>query len=128
MDVECWEEANPEVIARCFIEIHDPFAREEELGMETLLSKISTSLQDLDMSSFDDDGDAYEPLIDTSSPNWGEKLHSEIVEEVAVESDDEASDDFDVPLKTLEVNSGKGALGLNEVGELSDWQGNKRTV
>jgi len=46
-----------------------------------------------------------------------------------VESDDEASDDFDLPLKTLEVNSGKGALGLvNEVGELSDWQGNKRTV
>jgi len=43
VDVECWEEVNPEVIARCFIEIHDPFAGEEELEMETLLSKISTS-------------------------------------------------------------------------------------
>lgn len=79
--VSAWEEVRPEVITRCFkhvgmypdeaeaIEIDDPFAGEEELEMETLLSKISTSGQDLVMSSFEDDVDAYEPPIDTSSPN-----------------------------------------------------------
>ena len=37
--------------------------------METLLSKISTLGQNLDMSSFDDDVGTYEPPIDISSPN-----------------------------------------------------------
>ena len=137
--MSAWEEVKPDVITRCFkhvgmypdeaeaIEIDDPFAGEEELDMETLLSKISTSGQDLDMSSFDDDVDAYEPPIDTSSPNWRENLRSEIVEEIADESDDdEASDDFDLPLKTPEVSSVKGALGLvNKLAEFSDWQGNE---
>ena len=137
--VSAWEEVKPEVITRCFkhvrmypdeaeaIEIDDPFAGEEELEMETLLSKISISGQDLDMSSFDDDVDAYEPPIDTSSPNWRENLRSEIVEEIAEESDDdEASDDFDLPLKTPEVSSVKGALDLvNTLAEFSDWQGNE---
>ena len=92
-----------------------------------MLSKISTLGQDLDMSSFNDDVDAYEPPIDTSSPNWRENLRSEIVEEIAEESDDDkAGDDFDLPLKTPEVNSVKGALGLvNKLAEFSDWQGNE---
>ena len=63
--MSAWEEVKPEVITRCFkhvevypdeaeaIEIYDPFAG-EELEMEILLFKISTSGQDLDMSSFDD--------------------------------------------------------------------------
>ena len=135
--VSAWEEVKPEVIARCFKhvypdeaeanEIDDPFAGEEELEMEILLSKISTSGQDLDMSSFHDDVDAYEPPIDTSSPNWRENLRSEIVEGIAEESDDdEASDDFDLPLMTPEVSSVKGALGLvNKLAEFSDWQSNK---
>ena len=54
------------------IEFVDSFAGEEKLEMETLLSKISTLGQNLDMSSFDDDIDAYEPPIDISSPNWRE--------------------------------------------------------
>ena len=133
--LSAWEEEQPEVITRCFkhvgmypdeaeaIDIDDPFADEEELEMET----ISTSGQDLDMSSFDDDVDAYEPPIDTSSPNWRENLRSEIVEEIAEESDDdEASDDFDLPLKTPEVNSVKGTLSLvNKLAGFSDWQGNE---
>ena len=137
--VSAWEEVKPEVITRRFkhvgmypdeaeaIEIDDPFAGEEELEMETLLSKISTSGQDLDMSSFDDDENAYEPPIDTSSPNWRENLRSEIVEEIAEESDDnEASDDFDLPLKTPEVSSVKGALGLvNKLADFSYCQGNE---
>ena len=137
--VSAWEEVKPEVITWCFkhvgmypdeaeaIEIDDPFAGAGELEMETLLSKISTSGQDLDMSSFDDDVDAYEQPIDTSSPNWRENLRSEIVKEIAEKSDDdEASDDFDLPLKTPEVNSVKGAIGLvNKLAEFSDWQGNE---
>ena len=132
--VSAWEEVKPDVITSCFkhvgmypheakaIEIDDPFPGEEELEMETLMSKISTLGQDLDMSSIDDDVDAYEPPIDTSSPNWRENLRSEIVEEIAEESDDnEASDDFDLPLKTPEVTSVKGALGLvNKLVEFSD--------
>ena len=55
----------PEVITRCLkhlgmypdeveaIEIDDPLAGEEGLEMETLLSKIFTSGQDLDISSFE---------------------------------------------------------------------------
>ncbi|XP_068704078.1 uncharacterized protein [Montipora foliosa] len=133
--VSAWEEVKPEVITRCFkhvgmypdeaeaIEIDDPFAGEEELEMETLLSKISTSGQDLDMSSFNDDVDAYEPPIDTSSPNWRGEEEEEIPEE---SDDDEASDDFDLPLKTPEVSYVKGALGLvNTLAEFSDWQGNE---
>ena len=39
---------------------------------------------------------------------------------------EEASDDFDLPLKTPEVNSVKGALGLiNKLAGFSDWQGNE---
>ena len=54
-------------------------------------------------------------------------MRSEIVEEIAEESDDDkASDDFDLPLKTPEVISVKGALGLvNKLVEFSDWQGSK---
>ena len=54
-------------------------------------------------------------------------MRSETVEEIAEESDDdEASDDFDLPLKTPEVNSVKGALGfVNKLAEFSDWQGNE---
>lgn len=131
--MSAWEEVKPEVITRCFkhvgvypdeaeaIEIYDPFAG-EELEMEILLSKISTSGQDLDMSSFDDNVGTYELPIDTASPNWRENLLSEIVEEIAEESDDDkASDDFDLPLKTPEVNSVKGALGLvNKLAEFPD--------
>ena len=58
------------------------------------------------MSYFDDD-------VGTSSPNWRENLRSEIVAEIAEESnDDEVSDDFDLPLKTPMVSSVKEALGL----------------
>ena len=47
------------------------------------------------MSYFDDD-------VGTSSPNWRENLRSEIVAEIAEESnDDEVSDDFDLPLSAL---------------------------
>ena len=137
--VSAWEEVKPAVITRCFkhvgmypdeaeaIEIDDPFAGQEELQMETLLSKISTSGHDLDMSNFDDDVDTCEPPIDTSSTTWRENLHSEIVEEIAEESDDdEASNDFDLPLKTPEVSSVKGALNLvTKLAEFSDWQGNE---
>ena len=54
-------------------------------------------------------------------------MRSETVEEIGEESsDDEASDDFDLPLKTPEVNSLKGAHGLvNNLVAFSDWQGNK---
>ena len=54
-------------------------------------------------------------------------MSSEIVEEIVEESDvDEASDDFDLPLKTPEVNSVKEALGIvNKLAEFSDWQGNE---
>ena len=47
---------------------------------------------------------------------------SEIVEEIAEESDDDkASDDFHLPLKTPGVNSVKGALGLvNKIAEFPD--------
>ena len=118
--VSAWEEVKPEVITGCFkyvdmypdeaeaIEIDNPFAC-EELELETLLPKISTQGQDLDMSSFDDDVDACEPPVDTSSPNWRENLHSEIAEE---SDDDEASDDFDLHVKTSKVGSVKAALRL----------------
>ena len=51
------------------IEIDDPFAGEKELKMEALLSKISNFGQDLNVWSFEDVTNAYEPPIDTSSPN-----------------------------------------------------------
>ena len=137
--VSTWEEVKPEVITRCFkhvgmypdeaeaIEIDNPFAGEEELEMETLLSKISTTGQDLDKSSFDDDVDEYEPPTDTSSRNRRDNLRSEILEEIAEESDDDkASNDFDLPLKTPEVSCVKGALDLvNKLAEFSDWQGSE---
>ena len=49
-------------------------------------------------------------------------MRSEIVEEIAEESgDDGASDKFDLPLKTLEINSVKRALGLvNKLAKFSD--------
>lgn len=63
--MSAWEEVKPEVVTTCFkhvgmysdkrredIEIDDHFACKQELGMETLLSKIFTSRQDLGMSSF----------------------------------------------------------------------------
>ena len=47
--MSAWEKVKPEVITSCFKrvgmypdEADDPFAGEEELQMETLLSKIST--------------------------------------------------------------------------------------
>ena len=54
-------------------------------------------------------------------------MRSEIVEEIVEESDDdEASNDFDLPLKAPEVNSVKEALGIvNKLADFSDWQGNE---
>ena len=54
-------------------------------------------------------------------------MRSEIAEEIAEDSDDdEANDDFDLPLKTPEVNFVKEALGIvNKLAEFSDWQGNE---
>lgn len=51
-----------------------------------------------------------------------ENFRSEIVEDIAEESDaDEASDDFDLPLKNPGVNSVKGGLGLvNKLAEFKD--------
>lgn len=137
--VSAWEE-KPEVITRRFkhvgmypdkaepMEIDaDPFAGEEVVvEMEALLSKISTPGQDLHLSDFDDDAEAFEPPIDTCLPNWREILHSQILEEPAEESEEEANDDFHRPLKTPKVNSVKGALRLvKKLVEFSDWQSNK---
>ena len=54
-------------------------------------------------------------------------MRSEIVEQIVEESDDdEASDDFDLPLKTPEINSVKEAFGIvNKLAEFTDWQGNE---
>lgn len=54
-------------------------------------------------------------------------MRSEIAEEIAEDSDDdEANDDFHLPLKTPEVKFVKEALGIvNKLAEFSDWQGNE---
>ena len=58
------------------LRLKNPFAGEEEREIETLLSKISTSGQDLDMSSFDDDVDARRIWATEPPPNWRENLRS----------------------------------------------------
>ena len=48
----------------------DPFAGEELLEIEELLSRISP---DLDVSFVDVEVDAHEPPVDTTLPNWRER-------------------------------------------------------
>lgn len=142
--VTAWEEVKPEVITRCFKHVgmypeeeeamevdDDPFAGEEELDMKELLNKISgTSGQELHL---EEEVDAYEKPVDSTSPNWREHLRSELlkkhdfINEGDGSDDDEEEEEFDIPLNAPEVTTAVGALGLvNTLIDFSNWENNEK--
>ena len=134
--VSAWEEIPSEVISNCFKHVgmypdqetemgDDPFAGEEFLEIEELLSRISP---DLDVSFVDVEVDAHEPPVDKTLPNWREKMRNDILaaSEETEASDEESIEEFE-ELKTPEVSSVKGALELSKkLLDFSDWQGNEK--
>ena len=103
----------------------DPFAGEELLEIEELLSHISP---DLDVSFVDVEVDAHEPPVGATLPNWREKMRYDILgaSEETEGSDEESIEEFE-KLKTPEVISVKGALELSKkLLDFSDWQGNEK--
>ncbi|XP_068671032.1 tigger transposable element-derived protein 6-like [Montipora foliosa] len=134
--VSAWEEVPSEVISKCFKHVgmypdqetemdDDPFAGEELLKIEELLSRISP---DLDVSFFDVEVDAHEPPVDTTLPNWREKMRNDILgASEGTEASDEESIEESEELKTPEVSSVKGALELSKkLLDFSDWQGDEK--
>ena len=134
--VSTWEEVPSEVISKCFKHVgmypdqetemdDDPFAGEELLEIEELLSRISP---DLDVSFVDVEVDAHEPPVDTTLPNWREKMRNDILgASEGTEASDEESILESEELKTPEVSSVKGALELSKkLLDFSDWQGDEK--
>ena len=80
----------------------DPFASEVLLKIEELLSRISP---DLDVSFVDVDVDAHKPPVDTTLPNWREKMRNDILgASEKTEASDEGWIEESEELKTPEVS------------------------
>lgn len=83
----------------------DPFTGKELHEIEELLSHISP---DLDISFVDVEVDAHEPPVDTTLPNWREKMHNDIV---GASEEIEASDKAAIyPLMHFGISEGSGVL------------------
>ena len=95
------------------------------LEIEELLSRISP---DLDVSFVDVEVDANESPIDTTLPNWREKMRNDILgASEKTEASDEGWIEESEELKTPEVSSVNGALELSKkLLDVSAWQGNEK--
>ena len=85
-------------------------------------------MANIDVSFVDVEVDAHEPPVETTLPNWREKMRNDILgaSEETEASDEESIEEFE-ELKTPEASLVKGALELSKkLLDFSDWQGNEK--